>query len=636
MAKSDCDPDEIMHAVKRHEDETESLRERMEEDYDIYRLTPYDAGDGYQDYTSNSPQTYADKIIGWMAGHRLIVRVPHRGDALQEREQNDNKERFLIGLLRSVDEELTMNQLEPKLQQTLSSMICLRGWFAGRALLAKDEDDDSTYVSVQPWDPMHTYWSMGKRGLDWACYKTRRTLQEIRAEYPDYELDEWTIGNENPDEFGLDVYDYYDREQNCVVIQGKFAKKPQEHGADRVPVFLGMVGAMPRLQGRFNGRLDPDMMADYGESLFKSNRELYKKHNFTMSVMMDMVARAQKQTVLVRSRDGSKSLDEDPYRAGSEISLAEGENVEPLGLLEVARETAAYMGLVSGEIQRGSIPHSVYGELQFQLSGFAINTLRQGVESVLTPRILALENAYKQICNLICDQYSSGSFSAMELSGQDNNRMYFSETITPDKVKDGGDVEVTIVPKLPQDDMSKYSMAQIAREGPTPLMPDLWIRDNVLGIQDADQVEDAIKEQIAEKTLPEAGLWSLYQASLKQGRQDLADMYRQELIMLLVTKAKEMEALMAPPPPPQPPMPPEMMGPPPMPMPPGPPMPPGSPGGPLPPMPPPNVMPPAMAGVPPPVPTPPQGPMGPPGQPRPGAQADEERLRRIGLVGPGA
>jgi len=47
-------------------------------------------------------------------------------------------------------------------------------------------------------------------------------------------------------------------------------------------------------------------------------------------------------------------------------------------------------------------------------------------------------------------------------------------------------------------------------------------------------------------------------------------------------------------------------------------------------------MPPAMAGVPPPVPTPPQGPMGPPGQPRPGAQSDEERLRRIGLVGPGA
>ena len=108
MAKSDCDPDEIMNAVQRHADETESLRERMEKDYDIYRLAPFDAGDGYQSYTSNEPQTYADKIIGWMAAHRLIVTVPHRGDALQERERNDQKERFLIGLLKAVDEELTM------------------------------------------------------------------------------------------------------------------------------------------------------------------------------------------------------------------------------------------------------------------------------------------------------------------------------------------------------------------------------------------------------------------------------------------------------------------------------------------------------------------------------------------------
>ena len=634
MAKSDCDPDEIMNAVQRHEDETESLRERMEEDYDIYRLVPFDAGDGYQDYTSNSPQTYADKIIGWMAGHRLIVRVPHRGDALQEREQNDNKERFLIGLLRAVYEELTMNQLEPKLQQTLSSMICLRGWYAGRALLAKDEDDDSTYVSVQPWDPMHTYWSMGKRGLDWACYKTRRTLQEIRAEYPDFELDEWTIGNQNPDEFGLDVYDYYDRTENCVVIQGKFAKKPQEHGSDRVPVFLGMVGAMPRLQGRFNGRLDPDMMADYGESLFKSNRELYKKHNFTMSVMMDMVARAQKQTVLVRSRDGSKSLDEDPFRAGREISLAEGENVEPLGLLEVARETSAYMGLVSGEIQRGSLPFSVYGELEFQLSGFAINTLRQGIQTVLEPRLDALKTCYTQICNLLSDQYASGSFDAIELSGWENNRQWFSQEITYDMIEGVGAPEIDFVGNLPQDEMSKMSMAQMAREGPMPLLDDRTIRDEILGLQSADEVENQIKEQMGEQILPEAQMWTILKATEERGRSDLAQFYMGQLQEILMQKQAMQQQMMM-----------QMsgagLG---TPGPGGAPLP-GAPGpGGLPPSPAgpggagpglrPEVMPNAGLGVPPPTPTPQGGPNVPPETPRPGGQNEVERLRRAGLFGP--
>ena len=623
MAKSDCDPDEIMNAVQRHENETESLRERMEDDYDLYRLTPYDAGDGYQSYTSNEPQTYADKIIGWMSAHRLIISVPHRGDALQEREQNDQKERFLIGLLKAVDEELTMNQLEPRLQQTLSSMICLRGWYAGRALIAKDEDDESTYVSVQPWDPMHTYWSLGRRGLDWACYKVRRTLQEIRAEYPDFELDEWTIGNENPDEFGLDVYDYYDREQNCVVIQGKFAKEPQAHGAKRVPVFLGMVGAMPRVQGRFNGRLDPDMMAEYGESLFRSNRDLYEKHNFTMSVMMEMVARAQKQTVLVRSRDGSKSLDEDPYVAGSEISLAEGENVEPLGLLEVARETGAYMGLVSGELQRGSLPHSVHGELEFQLSGFAINTLRQGIQTVLEPRLDALRTCYTQICNMLSDQYATGAFYAMELSGFANNRQWCSEEITYDMIEGVGAPEIDFVGNLPQDEMSKMSMAQMAREGQTPLLDDRTIRDELLGLQSADEVENQIKEQMGERMLPEAAMWTIMKATEERGRPDLAQFYMGGLMEILQQKQMMQQQMLA-----------------------GPGAPPGPPGpGGLPPSPAspggagpglrPEVMPNAGLGVPPPMPTPQGGPNVPEGSPRPGGQQEVERLRRLGLFGPG-
>jgi len=234
-----------------------------------------------------------------------------------------------------------------------------------------------------------------------------------------------------------------------------------------------------------------------------------------------------------------------------------------------------------------------------------------------------MERAYVSIANLLCDQYQSGAFKAMELSGQDNNRMYFSEEITPARIRDGGDPEIKVVTRLPEDDMSRYGMAQIAREGQTPLLPDLWIRDNILGIQDADQVEDAVKEQIAERTLPEAGVWSLYQASMKQGRDDLAQMYFGELVTMLFAKARQIsDTLQGGGPGAQP----------------GPPssgpggVPAGMPGPP--PMPPPEVMPPAMAGVPPPAPTPQAGPVVAPGQPRPGAQSDEERLRRIGLAGP--
>ena len=70
-----------------------------------------------------------------------------------------------------------------------------------------------------------------------------------------------------------------------------------------------------------------------------------------MSVMLELTARSRRQGLKVKSRDGTKTLEEDPFKEGSEIALGQGEDVEPLGLLEMARESGAFMGMVSGEMQ---------------------------------------------------------------------------------------------------------------------------------------------------------------------------------------------------------------------------------------------------------------------------------------------
>jgi len=166
--------------------------------------------------------------------------------------------------------------------------------------------------------------------------------------------------------------------------------------------------------------------------------------------------------------------------------------------------------------------------------------------------------------------------------------------------------------------MTRYSMAQIAREGPTPLLSDRAIRDRILALQDADQMEDAINEQMAERMLPEAALWTLLRSAERQGREDLAQFYLGELMNILMQKRQAAEQQAAPPMAPPGPPPDQLLSPggggvPPM----GPPMGPPS-GGPI--GLPPEVMPEAMMGVPPPAPTPQAGPLVPPGMPRPGAQ----------------
>ena len=606
MAKKSYKPERIIDKVESHYDATEPLRNRMDRDYSLYRLDPYDAGDGYQSYTSNEPSTYADKIISFVVQSEMVARIPNISENEEDRDANNMKERFFLGALRSADERIRKASM-PSIKNQLGWYICMRGWYAGRALLVKDKDEE-TYVDITPWDPMHTYWSSGAQGLEWACYKIKKSKELVEAQY-NIKLPR---NEQYDDEDWIDVYDYYDKEINTVVLSnGRVAKKPTPHGSPRVPVFLGPVGSAPMIQALNDMTPIDDTIADYGESVFKHNRENYEKNNLMMSIMLELTARARRQGLKITSRDGMKTLDEDPYKEGTEISLAQGENVEPLGLMEVARETGAFMGLVSGETQRGSIPHTLYGDIQFQLSGFAINTLRQGIDSVISPRITAMEDAYTDMCMLIVDQYLTESFDAMELSGQDMNRQYFKDEISPDSIKKAGDIIISFVGQLPQDDMSKMSMAQIAREGESPLLPDIFIRDKILGLQDTDQIDDAIREQQAEKVLPEAALWTLLKAAEDRGRSDLAQFYYSELLTMMTEKeSRKLESQMA--------LQQQLTGQPPM----------G--GGPTAD---PRVAPNAMMGVPPPTPTPQAGAVVPPGTPRPGAQSEEERIRRAGLNG---
>ena len=601
-------PEDIIELVESHYDSTEPMRQRMQDDHALYRLEPYDAGEGYQAYTSNDPQTYAEKVIGWITGADMTVRIPYDGGDDEDRERNDMKERFLIGMLKAADERLCRMML-PTLRDQIAWYVAIRGWYAGRALLAKREDG-STYVDITPWDPLHTYWGVGADGLDWVCYKVPKTKEQIFSQY-NVKVD-WEASYTAD---GINVYDFYDKDMNTILIHNgstsqpltRVVKKQTRHGANQVPAFIGPIGANPYIVSLSQSNME-DTIADVGESVFRSTRDLYPKHNLMMSTMLELTARSRRQGLIVRSRDGTKSLDEDPYLEGSEISLAQNENVEPLGLLEMSRETGAFMTLVSGEMQRGSIPYSVYGEVPFQLSGFAINTLRQGVETIVNKYLRGTERAYQMIFNLISDQYSEGSFKSMDVSGMDRNRVYFTENINPNDLKKTGQPVVNLVGQLPQDDMVKFSMAQIAREGPTPLLSDQAIRDRILAIQDADQMNDSINEQLAERMLPEAALWTLLRSAERQGRDDLVQFYSNELMMILMQKRKAAEAIIS-----------------------GPPSPGDAPGGPMGGPPPPSpdggppginpaVMPGAMMGVPPPIPTPQAGPLVPPGTPRPGAQ----------------
>ena len=519
---------QIVEAVKQHEVDQTVLRERMEKDYDRYRLTPHVNLDEFGEelpnlavYTSNAPRVFADKVISWQVLAELLLRVPHL-DAGQHQEEADNlKERFVIGNLRAADERLK-RMLQPSLRGQQAFFTTVRGgYIGGRCMLVKSPATGETYADITAFDPMHIHWCVGSDGLEWVCYKIKKTRAQIKREYgvdvQGASPSNYLPGSSDAEKEGIDVYDWYDGQINTVVTEAETLKQPTPHGSPRVPCYLTLVGPMPLLQSYRVA----NWAADIGESVYSGVREVYDKKNAMMSIFQELVERARDQTVVTQSRDGKKTLPEDPFKKGTEISLAEGEKIYTLEMQKMASDAMAYVTLLLGEEQRATLPFSAYGETPF-------------TETVLASRIEALSSMYIQIANLLYDQFMTGAFDGVKLSGRDSSRNYFNQTITPDQLAGTCDYTVSLVSQLPQDDASKWAQAEMAQK--TNLMSDSDILDNVLGVQDSQQTLDKVMAQKAQRGLPEATLYTLMMAAAHRGETEIAKMYLAEFQMLMAQK----------------------------------------------------------------------------------------------------
>ena len=243
-----------------------------------------------------------------------------------------------------------------------------------------------------------------------------------------------------------------------------------------------------------------DSLVDYGESICVENRTIWDDNNFVMSVQKELVHRSLKPVFGIRSRDGVKLVENDPFKAGAEIPLREGEELIVYDFIRTASDTGAYLGLVNGEMQRGGFPVIMFGETPATISGFAMNTLKSGVGDKVLPDSNAISTALRQISNIWADHFVTGAFGPLELSGQGRNRRWFSGTIQPMDIIDLPEVEINIVPQLPEDNAGKVQMAQSLRApGPNgmPLQSDYRIREEVLQMQDSDLEMDAILQDMA-------------------------------------------------------------------------------------------------------------------------------------------
>ena len=494
------DPGEILQAVKYQQSEMEDLRTRMEDDFDIYKLTEYPAKAGYESYTSTAPKNFFDKILAGINRAALTINIrTDEGAQEDERDSANQGELFLIGALNDIDRRARFRR-EKALRRNIAFMACLRGWVALRCLVYVPEGEKNTVFDVLSWDPMHVTWEDGPGGLVWAAYQRKATKSQIHAEYG-YIIE------------GQDalVTDFWTREKNCILVNNEFIKEPMEHMIGHVPVFIGNVGDMPDIQQKdFTGQtLRSNNTLEYqGESVWSTARDIIEPRNKYISQLMDTAKRSVAGSLVHKSKAGDKKIKGDPYASFQEIVIEEGEEIYPLELPSAPPETAAILGAIDHDWQQSTLPYPLaYGGTQAAESGRALAIRIEATRSAYSPRTHLLRESYQWLCEEVLGQFANPKRKnkAVELHGESNEMSFFHVTKKPTDIKEDWIVDVIVEPRLPRDEAEEINMSIAATRsggsGEQPLMAISSARRDILKLKNPDLEEQRVLAEMG-KALP--------------------------------------------------------------------------------------------------------------------------------------
>ncbi len=501
---------EIKSAVSAFKNSTNFLaqKQRWQGDFDLWRMKPYDAGTGYFSYTTNAPKNLAKKAISMITEAKLQIRIPDEILKKEELEVASNVERFMHGILTLVDEDFTRIPDMPSLRGQMAWHILIRGSFAIRPYIYKDkEDGGKTKISIAIWDMYNTAYGKGASGVTWAAHLRKATKEEVKDEF------DLTVGEDV-----VDVIDYWDKENNGIIVGNDWGKKLEPHGLDYVPVFIIRSGDQPQIfQENYN-----DTNIHQGESIYDSNRLIYPSINKTMSDWQTLVRRGVKPPIGYWSAGAEKTLEKDIYQvekaAVIELDSTTGEKLEAILTPTMPADAMNLLTIMTSEEQLGGISHVAQGELGFRLSGFAINQLQASLSTVIIPFVSALDRAYSVSLLSLLQQYSVGGWEPIEVRGRTSKNQSFgvpkAVKLSPKDIEGNWHPEISLIPVLPKDDAQRFELARVAKQ--SGLLSLDTIQGDTLGIDDP-RLEQEKQSREWSRNLPAIKLLDAFEAALAYG-----------------------------------------------------------------------------------------------------------------------
>ena len=404
-----------MDYIEKHKkclDNLFPLFSRMDSDVSLYHLEPYVMGvlgtnltaKGVHNVTMNDPNVFGGKAYGVLASADQQVVVEGKG-------MTDNEttyiEDFVNAVLWEIDQKL-INRGRPQLYPWNCFHSCFRGRLASRNLVRYERGE--VIFEVSPWDTRYVSFGFSPKGLDFAGLEMNRYAQSIKEQY----------GIDIDKETGK-VVDLWTPRENIRIIGAE--EKSIKHDYGEVPCLYIKVPSGSMF-------MDENNEEHEGESIYASNREIYKQLNKCASILMTQTMLSFKPSLVYKAAGGpgSEAPDEDPTRPSGVTVIGNDEDLGVLVTPDMRNAARQLLALLKAAAQKGSLSDLDYGNLTFPLSSVAIAKLTESKDQIFVPRLQALSIYYQQLSKMMIRQYIKKGM-IFELGEEGHRKSYDPEKL---------------------------------------------------------------------------------------------------------------------------------------------------------------------------------------------------------------
>lgn len=355
---------------------------------------PDDAPDGVKLVRAAHFTNTVDLVVDLASQQELIIEVPLRAESEAAEQEADEQEAFLSAWLRHNDEQLKQNTTMELAYLAAQRAVCIAKVLFHDKTLTEREDGDGYALAGSPIvclvrDPRFCVWEVGVGGLTFVAERFERRASEIRSLYPDAlaDLDKW------PDDLAVEWTEcwtpthvaYYAAEQP-IAIASQLARA---HGYGAVPYAIGIGRITPRMKARYQPLM---------RSIAPTCRNLDTWYSILLTSGWAAITNAWNVFSDSYPVDGSKALNVEP---GAVNFFARGDAVQPLQRAPLPADFFQAGDRMQQQLQQATFPFAMFGQVEGQMAGYAINMLTQSGRRALAPIWHAIESCYESVFRLV-------------------------------------------------------------------------------------------------------------------------------------------------------------------------------------------------------------------------------------------